>query len=63
MFNWLVGRLRCTKGRHERSERHITRTHDGGYVSVCRYCRARLQRRAKRDWEAISRAKFRELIR
>lgn len=63
MFNWLAGRLRCTKGRHERSERHIIRSNDDGYVSICSYCRARMKRRAKRDWQVISRAEFRALIR
>jgi hypothetical protein len=57
----MAGRLRCAKGIHERSERHVARAHDGSYVSICRYCRARMKRRAKRDWLVISRAEFKSL--
>jgi hypothetical protein len=32
-------------------------------VSICRYCRARMKRRAKRDWLLISRTEFKSLIR
>jgi hypothetical protein len=61
MFSWIAARLRCSRGVHERSERHITRTREGGHVSVCRYCRARMKRRAKRDWQVISREEFEAL--
>ncbi|MGK6320682.1 hypothetical protein [Sphingomonas sp. DT-204] len=62
MFNWIAGLSRCSKGWHERSEKHIAPTVDGSYVSICRYCRTRMKRRAKRDWSTISRAEFDALI-
>jgi hypothetical protein len=62
VFSWIAGRLRCAKGTHERSEGHIARAKDGSYVSICRYCRARMKRRAKRDWLVISRVEFKSLI-
>lgn len=62
MFNWIVGRVRRLRGIHERSEHHIARTHDGSYASICRHCRARMKRRAKRDWLVISRHEFNSLV-
>jgi len=49
MIGKVRGLLRCTRGRHERSERHIVR--DGeSYVSRCAHCGVKMRRRAKRDW-------------
>jgi len=58
VFGWIAGRFRCFAGKHARSERHIASAQGGGHVSLCRYCRARMKRRAKRDWQVISRSEF-----
>ncbi len=51
MFKWIAGRLRCVRGKHERSQKHAQKADDGErYVSVCVYCRVPMVRRAKRDW-------------
>ncbi|HEV7821288.1 MAG TPA: hypothetical protein VGO84_08905 [Burkholderiales bacterium] len=49
MIKRIIGLPNCMKGRHERSERHITPDADT-YVSRCAHCGVRLRRRAKRDW-------------
>jgi hypothetical protein len=49
MIKRIIGLPNCMKGRHERSERHITPDGDT-YVSRCAHCGVRLRRRAKRDW-------------
>jgi len=49
MIKRIIGLPNCMKGRHVRSEKHITQ--DGEtYVSRCAHCGVRLRRRAKRDW-------------
>lgn len=63
MFNLIAGLLRCIQGRHERSDKRIIKTNEGSYVSICRCCRAPMKRRAKRDWEVISRAECKALLR
>jgi hypothetical protein len=56
--------VRCFRGRHDRSEKHIERTgSDERFVSKCRFCGTPLRRRAKRDWVVISRAEYREVRR
>ncbi len=63
MFGWLVGRLRCFKGKHQRSERLVQRTGCGEtYVSRCKYCGTPMKRRNKRDWIAISHSEFKESL-
>ena len=62
-FDVIGGLLRCAKGKHERSDKHITKTSGGGYVSTCRHCRIPMKRHAKRQWEVISRAEFKSLLR
>lgn len=52
----LVGRLFCLKSGHARSEKHIRRTEDGGYVSICGRCRVPMKRLAKRQWVVIPRS-------
>jgi hypothetical protein len=60
VMSWFSGRLRCFNGKHERSEKHIHRAgHDDRFVSKCRFCGTPMRRRAKRDWEVISRAEYR----
>lgn len=64
MFSWVAGRLRCFDGKHDRSEKHIERAaNDERFVSKCRYCGTPMRRRAKRDWEVISRAEYRDALR
>ena len=64
MFSWFAGRVRCFRGRHDRSEKHIERTGgDERFVSKCRFCGTPLRRRAKRNWVVISRAEYREVRR
>lgn len=58
MINWISGRVSCLGGKHERSEKHIRLSSDDKHVSLCRYCRAPMKRRAKRDWIVISRAEY-----
>jgi hypothetical protein len=61
VFNWVAGRLRCFKGKHDRSEKHIARAGDAEqFVSKCRFCGTPMRRRAKRDWVLISRAEYRD---
>lgn len=61
MFSWFAGRLRCFGGKHDRSEKHIERAgNDERFVSKCRFCGTPMRRRAKRDWEVISRAEYRD---
>lgn len=63
LFEWISGRLRCTGGTHERSEKHIARGgHNAPFVSKCRFCGTPLKRRAKRDWIVISRREFRTAV-
>ncbi len=50
VFQWITGRFRCLAGKHERSYRHVRKDEEGNYTSICVYCRAPMQRRAKRDW-------------
>lgn len=54
MIAWIPGLLGCLRGRHERSERHV-RSEGDGYVSICRFCRTPMRRRAKRDWVVVER--------
>ena len=52
--------MRCFGGKHERSENYIERArNDERFVSKCRFCGTPMRRRAKRDWEVISRAEYR----
>lgn len=61
MFSWFAGRLRCFGGKHDRSEKRIERgAKDDRFVSKCRFCGTPMRRRAKRDWEVISRAEYRD---
>jgi hypothetical protein len=51
VFDWIAGRLRCAKGLHERSEKHIHRLgRDEKFVSKCCFCGVHMTRRTKRDW-------------
>jgi len=63
LFKWVSGRVRCLGGKHERSEKHIRQSADEKHVSICRYCRTPMKRRAKRDWIVISRSEYRALRR
>jgi hypothetical protein len=63
VISWIAGRSRCLGGKHERSEKHIRQSTDDKHISICRYCRTPLKRRAKRDWIVISRAEYRAEIR
>ena len=63
VFSWISGPVRCLGGRHERSEKHIRSSTDDKHVSICRFCRTPMKRRAKRDWIAISRSEYRDLAR
>ena len=61
MINWVAGRLRCFRGKHERAEKHIARASDDDrFVSKCRFCGTPMRRRAKRDWVVISREEYRQ---
>ena len=56
MVRWIKGRLRCLRGKHERSEKHARKPEGAErYTSVCSYCRIPMERRAKRDWIVLSR--------
>jgi hypothetical protein len=59
----MAGLARCLAGRHERAEARIERGADDRLLSRCRFCRAPLQRRAKRDWVRLSRRDYRALRR
>ena len=51
MGSWIVGRMRCLAGKHERSREQARKTPGtDSYTSVCTYCGVPMQRRAKRDW-------------
>jgi len=51
MFSWLIGRLNCLRGRHERSRKLARKVGDGDrYTSKCVYCGKPMERIAKRNW-------------
>ena len=48
---WIIGRMRCLIGKHERSREHARKiSGTESYTSICTYCRVPMERRAKRDW-------------
>lgn len=49
MIKRIIGLPNCMKGRHVRSEKHITPDGDS-YVSRCAHCGTKLRRQAKRVW-------------
>lgn len=55
---WVVGRVRCLFGHHERSAHHARRVPDTeSYESVCTYCGVPMQRLSKRNWVVKAKAK------
>lgn len=51
MFGWIIGRIRCLGGKHERSQKHARKVEGAErFTSICIYCRVPMERRAKRDW-------------
>ena len=51
MLSWLLGRMRCLSGKHERSQKHAVRLDgDEQYTSKCAYCGVPMRRLAKRRW-------------
>ena len=52
MFKYLVGRIGCVFGKHERWKRYAKLDSDGGYIAPCRYCKVRMRQApdASREW-------------
>lgn len=50
MLRWVIGRLRCVGGKHERSLKLVQITKGDLHTSVCSFCRKPMIRRGKRDW-------------
>lgn len=49
MLSFIRGLIRCSRGRHHRSEARL-RYVDGQYYSNCEYCRVGMRRLEKRKW-------------
>lgn len=49
MIGWLLGRVGCMRGMHERSLPHVRRT-GATYESRCCFCGTPIVRLAKRRW-------------
>jgi hypothetical protein len=57
VISWILGRIRCLRGNHERSQKHAKKVDDADrYTSICTYCHTPMVRRAKRDWVVASKA-------